>query len=149
MSNDAICTEKNLLVTHKRLEEGSFRAHEDGVKECEDCFRPAAVKLYVDDADKVRGISRTWFCKDNPVDFSIGLMIFSTTRKKEVDAIRACSTHANYHMHHWHHLKVNETDVNQIYPLDTIDDVMNAHAHASENVLPRYEEWRQEWEKRM
>lgn len=143
-----ICTGTR-LTTHKKLTQGTFRPHEDGVRECGDCFKPAPIKVYLDDEDKVRGINRTHFCGDLPVEFSIGLMTHSTVRGKEVDIFRACSSHANYHLHRWHHLKVNETLVRPMYPLDSQDDVMRAFAHASANVFPRYEEWRQEWAKKL
>lgn len=133
------------MSKHDKVTRGNFRVHEEAVKDCPDCFRPPAVKMYLDDDDRVRGIARTFFCKDKPVDFSIGLMTFSSVRRKEVDVIRACSSHANYHVHYWHHLKVAEVSVLEKYPLDTLDDVMRAYGSATANVYPRYEEWIEKW----
>lgn len=134
---------------HDRLDSGSFRFHENGDKVCDDCFRPRALKLFLDDEFITRGIARTWFCKDNPVDFSIGVMTFSSVRKCFVDVMRACSAHANYHVHWWHHLKVNEKSVQEHYPLNTQDDVIAAHQDASANVFPRYTEWKAKWSRRI
>ncbi|MET3934976.1 hypothetical protein [Arthrobacter sp. OAP107] len=137
------------MAKHDKVTRGQFRVHDDGVKECADCYKPPAVKMFVDDADRVRGITRTSFCADKPVGFSIGLMTYSSVRKQDVDVIRACSSHANYHVHHWHHLRVSETKVVEKYPLDSPDDVMRAYGSATANIYPRYEEWITEWSRKV
>ncbi|MBD1541047.1 hypothetical protein G9E11_02000 [Arthrobacter sp. IA7] len=137
------------MAKHDKVTPGKYSVHDGDVKECPDCFRPAPIKMYLDDEDKVLGINRTFFCRDEPVSFSMGLLTYSSVRGKEVDVIRACSSHANYHVHHWHHLRVAETKINEMYPIDSHDDLIRAHGHASHNVFPRYAEWKKEWSKKI
>lgn len=131
--------------THARLTEGSYRYHAQGAGECPECLRPPAVKIMLDDDDEVRGIRRTFFCGEATVDFSIGVQAWAGPRKAFVDVVRACSSHANYHVHWWHHLRVSETSVEEKYPLNAQEDVNRAYMDASVNIFPRYEEWRNKW----
>lgn len=129
-------------TAHTRLEQGAFRYHRDP---CPDCSRPPAAKLFVDDDNQVRSVVRTAFCNRKPVDFSIGLMVWSGPRKSFTYAIRACSAHANYHVHWWHKLRQSEVRVTSLFLLMDQDDVIRAHRDAAFNVLSRYEEWRDKW----
>lgn len=133
------------MKAHGRLQAGRFRYHSDP---CPTCWRPPPVKVYLDDAKEVKGINRTFFCDDAPVNFSIGLMVWASFRSKFTDAIRACSAHSNYHVHWWHKLSLSETRIVEQYVLDDLDDVLRAHAHASANIFGRYEDWRTAWNAR-
>lgn len=130
---------------HNRVTRGDFQYHDDGSSECPDCERRPVVKMMLDDENLVHGLARTHFCRREPINFSIGVQVWSGPRKQYVYAIRACSSHANYHVHWWHHLKVNEVGVDEKFKLDSREDVKRAYVDASANVFPRFEDWRARW----
>lgn len=129
-------------MKHNTLEQGSMYH-----PKCDSCTetRPA-LKFYLDFDDPLRVIERHIKCDNFVWDFSIGLHGLHPALKKETSIVRACSAHANYHVHWWDYLYPRRDQVPKSYAvLDNEEKADHAYHDAVTYVIDDAFERRAQW----
>ena len=128
---------------HKGLKPGLLH-HE----KCENCreTRPA-LKIQIDDEDPLVSIERYIACGTFVWNFSVGLRAMHHVTKAMEDVVRACSAHANYHVHFWNYLYPRRKLVPEsLGVLDNEEQAhvasMDAYSRVVSDAVERREEWR-------
>ncbi|QOT16022.1 hypothetical protein [Paenarthrobacter sp. YJN-5] len=127
---------------HKSLEQGLLH-HE----KCDGCLetRPA-LKTYIDTEDTLLSVERYIQCGSFVWDFSVGLLAEHRATKGLENVVRACSAHANYHLHRWEYLFPRRKQVPEsLAMLDNEEQAHEASLDAYSRVIVDAVEWRETW----
>ncbi|WP_104044812.1 hypothetical protein [Arthrobacter sp. ZGTC412] len=128
--------------SHGPLEQGLLY-HE----KCEGCVptRPP-LKMSLDEDDLLIAIDRHTRCEGFVWDFSVGLMADHKVTRMMEHVVRACSAHANYHLHKGNYLRPKKLKVSKTFgTLDNEQEADDAYNQSAMTIIGDAIEWRDRW----
>lgn len=132
---------------HGKLAQGKL---EHDLKACGSCERTnPPIRIYLDQQNGLEILDNHTVCQGQTWLFSVGLLAHNPRYKGRVPYVmRACSSHANYHLHEWHPLRPfsKNEKVSSFGVLDSLEEADKAYRH-SQSYIPEegIKRWWQEW----
>ena len=132
---------------HKRLSEGTLYHEQQKCSTCERTNPP--IRVFLDAENGLEILDNHISCEGLVWDFSVGLLVHhSRYQGRTPYVLRACSKHANYHLHKWSPLRPfakNET-VQSLGVLDSLQEADEAYKNSQKLVAEiGIRKWWSEW----
>ncbi|MGH1977036.1 hypothetical protein [Rothia sp. L_38] len=132
---------------HKRLKPGQLYHPQETCSTCEPTKPP--IRVYLDHEHGLEILDNHVSCQGLVWKFSVGLLVrHPRYGQKTPYVLRACSSHANYHVHEWSPLRPFSRDgkVTSLRVLDSLQDADKAYGESQQLVqVHGIEKWWSEW----